>query len=71
MLFKGAQVEFSKLCISVPEGCFYLANSAGPDEMQHNAAFHLGLHFCQSNCLGVSSIQWVNTVLSIRSAIAH
>ena len=21
-----------------------LANSAGPDEMQHHAAFHLGLH---------------------------
>ena len=21
-----------------------LANSAGPDEMQHDAAFHLGLH---------------------------
>ena len=21
-----------------------LTNSAGPDEMQHNAAFHLGLH---------------------------
>ena len=22
-----------------------LANSADPDEMQHNAAFHLGLHY--------------------------
>ena len=31
---------------SVSEGCFtlILANSAGPDEMQHCAAFHLGLH---------------------------
>ena len=30
-------------CISVLEGCF-LANSADSDEMQHYAAFHLGLH---------------------------
>ena len=30
--------------ISVPEDCFYLANSAGPDEMLHCAAFHLGIH---------------------------
>ena len=45
MFFKGSQIEFSKLSsISVPEGCFNLANSADPDEMQHNAAFHQGLH---------------------------
>ena len=34
-------------CISVPEDCFYLSklcNSADPDEMQHSAVFHLGLH---------------------------
>ena len=24
--------------------CFNLANSVDPDEMQHYAAFHLGLH---------------------------
>ena len=45
--FKGSPVEFSKLCVSVTEGCFNLflklANSADPDEMQHYAAFHLGL----------------------------
>ena len=70
MFFKGAQVEFSKLCISVPEGCLYLANSADTDEIQHKAAFHLGLHFCQSTRLGVSSIQRVNTVLNLRSSIA-
>ena len=34
--FKGSQVEISLLI---------LANSADPDEMQHYAAFHLGLHF--------------------------
>ena len=45
MYFKGAHVEFSKLLyISVPEGCFILVNSAYPDEMQHHAVFHLGLH---------------------------
>ena len=26
---------------------FFLANSADPDEMPHNAAFHLGLHCLQ------------------------
>ena len=34
---------------------FLLANSADPNEMPHDAAFHLGLHcFCQSIYLGVS-----------------
>ena len=41
---KESQAEFSKLlCFSVPKGCFNL-NSEDPDEMQHYAAFHLGLH---------------------------
>ena len=43
--FKGSQVEFSNddvvLSLNV---VLILANSADPDEMQHNAAFHLGLH---------------------------
>ena len=26
---------------------FYYANSVDPDEMQHDAAFHLGLHCLQ------------------------
>ena len=30
------------------------ANSADPDEMQHYAAFHLGLHSLTSTHLGVS-----------------
>ena len=33
-----------------------LANSADSDEMQHYAAFHLGLHFLQKNTLRVSRI---------------
>ena len=43
--FKRSQVEFSKLSgISVPDVVLILANSADPDEMQHDVAFHLGLH---------------------------
>ena len=34
-----------------------LVNSADPDAMPYYAAFHLGLHVCQSEQLGVSSIQ--------------
>ena len=43
--FKESQVEFINydafLTLKI---VLTLANSAGPDEMQHNAAFHLGLH---------------------------
>ena len=37
------------LCISVPEDCLILANSAGHDEMQHYAAFHHGHHSLPKN----------------------
>ena len=37
MYFKGLQVNFSKYV-------FVLANSADPNEMEHYAAFHQGLH---------------------------
>ena len=33
---------------------FILANSAGPDKMQHYAAFHLVFSVCQSIYLGIS-----------------
>ena len=43
-LYNLTQVEFSKLlCMSVPQDCFILANSADPDEI-HYATFHQGLH---------------------------
>ena len=43
--FKGSQVIISQiLCISVIDVVLILANSEDPDEMQHYAAFHLGLH---------------------------
>ena len=37
-----------------------LANSVEPDEMQHYAAFHLGLHCLPNYPFRVSSIQRVN-----------
>ena len=40
------------------EGFF---DSVDPDEMQHYAAFHLGLHCLQKYSLGVSGIQRVNS----------
>ena len=45
MYFKGSQVKFSKhdVFLSV-KGLLMLANSADLYEMQHYAAFHLGLH---------------------------
>ena len=39
---------------------FNSANSAEPDEMQHYAAFHLGLHCLHGIRLGVSRNQLVN-----------
>ena len=43
--FKGSLVEFSKLSLYLSlEVVLILAKSADPDEMQHYAAFHLGLH---------------------------
>ena len=33
-----------KYYISFSEDLFCVANNADPDEMPHNAAFHLGLH---------------------------
>ena len=58
--FKGTQVRFFfhtmiNLSLNV---VLILANSADPDEMQHHAAFHLGLHCVQNNPFsgGVSTI---------------
>ena len=46
------------VCLYALKVVLTLENSADPDEMQHYAAFHLGLH-----CLGVSSTQRVNKYL--------
>ena len=45
---KDSQVRISKFVKIV----FILANSADPDEMQHIAAFHLGLHYLQKYPFG-------------------
>ena len=50
-MYLVSQIEFSKLFLSL-RVVLILANSADPDEMQHYAAFHLGLH-CQSTLIGV------------------
>ena len=61
---KGLPVKISrKLCVSIPEYCFYLfilANSADPDEMPPYAAFHLGLH-CLPKYLftGIRNEKWL------------
>ena len=39
---------------------FVLANSADPDEMQHSAAFRLGLHSWKGTSLKVSLLQRAN-----------
>ena len=44
LYFKGSQFKVSKICFSVAEDGFILANSVDPYEMPHYAAFHLGLH---------------------------
>ena len=41
---------------------FVLANNADPDEMLHNAAFHLGLHCLPKYVKGISGPKRVNNV---------
>ena len=45
VFFKGLQVEFVNYDVVLSlKVVLILANSADPDEMQHYAAFHLGLY---------------------------
>ena len=39
--------NLKKYCILLSEYLFTFTNSVDPDEMQHFAAFHLGLHCLQ------------------------
>ena len=49
-----------KYCILLSEALFIFTNSVDLDEMQHYAAFHLGLHCLQKLLFrGVSIIQRV------------
>ena len=43
------------------EDCFIFTNSGDPDEMQHNAAFHLGLTVCYLTRLGGSKYEEFST----------
>ena len=61
LYFKGSQVEFpNNYVLQSLMIVFMIANSAGPDEMPHFVAFHLGLH-CLPKVLplGASHIQKV------------
>ena len=44
MHFKGSQVESFKIDVFLYFCFFILANNAEPVDVQHYAAFHLGLH---------------------------
>ena len=46
--FPGVPGYNFKKCIILSENLFTFTNSVDPDEMQHYAAFHLGLH-CLKN----------------------
>ena len=53
LYFKESQVELYKFqCFLAMKVDLILANSADPDEMQLNAAFHLGLHCLPKYLLG-------------------
>ena len=41
------------------------ANNADPDQMLHSAASDLGLHCLPVTLLGVSQLQWVNTLKKV------
>ena len=49
-------VIIKKKCILLPEDLFYLYKSEDPDEMQHSAAFHHGLHCLQKYSISVFQI---------------
>ena len=58
---EGSQVIISEIfCIFSLKIDFALANSIDPDEMPHNAAFHLGLHCLHKYLLrGIYSLHQV------------
>ena len=45
-----------RMCLSGFNQYWAEVNCADPGEMQHYAAFHLGLHGLSNYCLGVSNI---------------
>ena len=52
--------NLKKNCILLSEDLFTFINSVDPDEMQHYAAFHLGLHCLQKYSLrGFPEYKWL------------
>ena len=58
--FKGSRVAIYNYVFLSLRLVLILANSADPNEMQHDAAFHLCPHCLPKYHLGVSSIQRVD-----------
>ena len=61
--FRGYSSEFPNYYVlKIPKIGLTSAKSVDPDEMQHYAAFHLGLHCLPKNPFRVSSIQWAKAL---------
>ena len=57
-------VMFKKIVFICPKIFFTFTNSEDQDEMQHNAAFHLGLHFLQKDSFrGFPNTKGYNCIL--------
>ena len=71
MHFKGLQYIFLNHDVFLSmEVVLNVANSADLDEIQHYAAFHLGLH-CLPKFLGVSSMQRINLIVLQDSLVSQ
>ena len=60
---KGCPVIIKKIYSFVKRSFFFFTNSVEPDEMQQNAAFHLGLHCLQK--------YWYRGFLSTKPIYVH
>ena len=65
--FKGSQVDFLNYDVFLSLKIILIfANSADPDEMQHCAAFHLGLHYLPKylfiDVQNEKSLMWVTSL---------
>ena len=68
---KGFQAKLSiKLCISVPEDCFFIsAKSADPDKIPPYAELHIGLHSLPMYLLnGRKRVKYQNDIINLGSS---
>ena len=57
-------IIFQNYCIFCPKIFFTFTNSVDPDEMQHYAAFHLGLHCFQKVLVnGFPENKWLISII--------